>query len=144
MRNREIKDKKCNFCPKLILRASSSCQSCWQKGDKSIQWNNAKPICLICGKQKEGYNKGAHKSCRVNNQHFAWKENPGYGSLHDWVRRRLGKANYCSNSVSHKAKRYVWGNISGQYKRELADWHSLCNSCNLTDGIKIPQRFIYA
>ena len=64
-----------------------------------------------------------------------------YSAIHKWVILRLGKASYCSNNPRHKRKIYYWANISGDYKRNLNDWHSLCASCNHTDGIKIHPRF---
>ena len=32
-------------------------------------------------------------------------------------------------------------NVSGQYKRELSDWVSLCPGCNHKDGVKVHSRF---
>ena len=59
-----------------------------------------------------------------------WKgDNVGYDALHDWVKRRLGKANICSNNFEHKGP-YEWSNISYEYKRILSDWKSLCRSCH--------------
>jgi len=75
-------------------------------------------------------------------KHGMWKgDKVGYGSLHEWVRKHFGKATKCSKSLLHKG-RFVWANISGQYKRELSDWHELCDACNMTDGIHIHRRFI--
>lgn len=143
MRNRGIRDKKCLYCPKLILRISTSCKVCWQKGEKCRNWKGGMPSCISCGKQKRFHTKGLCADCFRGENHFAWKDNPGYGSLHDWVRSRLGLPSVCIKDNSHKAKRYVWANKSGNYKRDLSDWWSLCNSCNLTDGIRIPERLAY-
>lgn len=72
-----------------------------------------------------------------------WKGNQvKYPALHQWINRHKGKANHCI--YGHKARKYVWANISGDYKRDLSDYHSLCTSCNMTDGIKIAERFNYA
>ena len=79
---------------------------------------------------------------RMNDKNPAYKgEDAGYRAIHIWVEQRKGKASYCSNDITHKATRYHWANISGEYKRDLDDWHSLCPSCNKTDGIKISERF---
>lgn len=138
----ELRDKKCPFCDKLIMRKSITCRSCHQIGSKSHWWKDAKPICPICKLQKLNYSKGICRNCYRGSLHFAFKRNGvGYTSLHDWVRRYLGKPTFCSNNIFHLGKRYVWANVSGEYKRDLKDWHSLCNSCNLSDGIKIPIRF---
>lgn len=63
----------------------------------------------------------------------------GYAGLHAWVKRQNGKAKKCING--HIAKRYYWANKSGEYKRDLNDWHELCQSCNERDGIKKHERF---
>jgi hypothetical protein len=51
----------------------------------------------------------------------------------------LGKARKCSNDITHPG-RYGWANISGEYRRDIDDWHELCHICNLNDGVKIPER----
>lgn len=66
----------------------------------------------------------------------------GYRALHEWVEKHLGKASKCSNNINHKSSRYHWANISGEYKRDLSDWHELCPSCNMNDGIKKNKRFL--
>lgn len=60
-----------------------------------------------------------------------WKGNDvGYDALHDWVNRCLGKAQSCSFNKTHKATRYHWANVSGDYLRDLGDWISLCPICH--------------
>ena len=57
-----------------------------------------------------------------NENHPNWKGSKvGYNALHSWITRKLGKANKCSNG--HIAMGYEWANISGEYRRELNDWH---------------------
>jgi hypothetical protein len=74
-------------------------------------------------------------------EHPNWKgDKARYRTIHTWVQSKLGKANYCTNNPSHIASRYHWSNISGEYKRDLSDWHSLCPSCNYSDGIHVPER----
>lgn len=57
-----------------------------------------------------------------------------YSRIHLWVNRVMGKAVYCSNDSSHEAKRFHWANISGEYKKDLADWRQLCASCNIKEA----------
>lgn len=64
-----------------------------------------------------------------------------YRMLHRWVERNLGKASKCEKSSLHQSTRYHWANISGEYLWELSDWIQLCPSCNLTDGVRIQERF---
>lgn len=72
-----------------------------------------------------------------NNQ---WKgDRVGYRQLHAWVQEKLGKAPQCVNG--HISNRYCWGNISGQYKRDLLDWKPVCWKCNYFDGVKKHFRF---
>lgn len=77
-------------------------------------------------------------------KNYAWKGDAvGYYTLHQWLNRLLGNAKKCSKDSSHTSKRFVWANKSGQYKRDISDWHELCNSCNIRDGIKVPDRLKY-
>lgn len=88
-------------------------------------------------------NTGRKRPDITAEKNFNWKgDNVSYRSLHKWVECYLGKANSCSNNSLHISTRYHWGNISGQYKRELSDWRELCPKCNKNDGVKIPDRFL--
>ena len=75
-----------------------------------------------------------------NEKNAQWKgSNVGYSGLHLWIQRKLGKARKCLNGCI--SKRYVWANISGEYKRELSDYRELCQNCNLHDGIKKHRKY---
>jgi hypothetical protein len=77
-----------------------------------------------------------------SNHHF-WKGNQvGYDALHDWINRKMGKANHCQKDPTHFSTRYHWANISGEYKREVSDWIQLCPRCNHHDGVHINKRFL--
>lgn len=77
------------------------------------------------GKPLKGVNYG------IDELSPAWKgSNIGYSALHKWVTRKLGKAVYCSINPNHRALRYEWSNISGEYKRDLGDFRPLCSSCH--------------
>lgn len=101
-------------------------------------------------KKGHGWNKGLKGYMEGHKPYFlaygednpAWKDRvAGYVALHYWVRRQLGKPLYCSFNQEHLSKRFVWANISGDYKRDLDDWHSLCSSCNKKDGILMKYQF---
>ena len=63
-------------------------------------------------------------------KHFAWKENPGKGAIHDWIKSRLGKPNYCEICKTTKAKRFEWASIGHTYKRKVSEWKRLCSKCH--------------
>ena len=74
---------------------------------------------------KNTFKKGQYADRKNKN----WKETGfSYIALHQWVRRKLGKANVCSNCRSEK--NIQWANKSGEYKRDLSDWISLCAVCH--------------
>lgn len=77
---------------------------------------------------------------RTGNSHPNWKgDKANYYSLHHWVERWLGSPSECENCGTTEASRYEWANISGEYKRDLADWARLCKQCHvLYDGIGNP------
>ncbi len=63
-----------------------------------------------------------------------WKgENVGRTALHNWVRRRKSKPEFCDNCK--KKKPFDLANISGKYKRDISDYLWLCRRCHMkSDG----------
>ncbi len=63
-----------------------------------------------------------------------WKgDSVGYHALHEWVKGRLSPPDKCQ--MCHKVPPLDLSNISGEYKRDLTDWHWLCRRCHmLLDG----------
>lgn len=58
------------------------------------------------------------------------KNSTNYWALHKWVVRKKGKAFGCFHCGTTENRRYEWANISGEYKRELDDYESLCVPCH--------------
>lgn len=65
-----------------------------------------------------------------------------YNHVHSWLIRHYGKATKCSKDLSHKAKRYEWSNISGDYLRDISDYEELCPSCHRKKDYTEHQREI--
>lgn len=64
-------------------------------------------------------------------QNHQWKgEDAGYTTKHTWASRTFGTPRRCEHCASESEKRYDWANVSGQYKRERADWLRLCRRCH--------------
>lgn len=81
--------------------------------------------------------------------HYKWKgDDIGYGALHRWVEKMLGKAKehicvICNGNSG--SKRMEWANINGTYKRELIGWKPMCRKCHIQYdkenlGIKIGRQ----
>lgn len=71
------------------------------------------------------------KGC-VNELNTNWKGNDvGYHGLHKWIQRHKGKADKCEKCGILNAKKYEWANISGEYKRDVDDFMSMCVSCHI-------------
>ena len=67
----------------------------------------------------------------ANENNYNWRgADVGYSGIHTWIKRKLGKANFCCLCNGIKAKKFYWHNISLEYKRDLDDWQSLCPSCH--------------
>jgi hypothetical protein len=64
--------------------------------------------------------------------HANWKgSNVGYGALHRWLERELGKSMVCEFCGLEKLSPSIhWANKSGKYMRELGDWMRLCAKCH--------------
>lgn len=62
-----------------------------------------------------------------------WKgDDVGYGGLHTWVSRKLGKPNTCEfcGKSGLTGQKIQWANKSGRYHRNVNDWLRLCRSCH--------------
>lgn len=80
---------------------------------------------------QKSWNKGGVNLKIRGENHYLWKGSEvGYGALHSWIYRQLGKPTFCSHCKSKDARKFEWANKSGQYKRELDDWVRLCTSCH--------------
>jgi len=85
----------------------------WNKGTKGVM----KP------------NKGSFNSEMVGEKSYSWKgDKVGYGALHSWVYKQLGKAKKCSECGS--VKNVQWANKTWEYKRDVKDWLELCYRCH--------------
>ena len=132
MRKREIKDKLCSDCGKFIMRASSYCRGCSQKGDRSIRYIVERHFCFLCkGKKSRNIETKICQKCLRGKNYPNYKEKVGYVALHYRIRNILGIAFKCENKQCNgKSKTYQWANISGEYKYSLDDWMQLCRSCH--------------
>jgi len=62
-----------------------------------------------------------------------WKgSSAGYTAIHLWVRKHRGKPAYCENldCLGLKSARFEWASISGECKRMITDYMSLCTRCH--------------
>lgn len=61
----------------------------------------------------------------------------GYGALHDWVYKELGRPMCCELCGEDDLKRkYHWANKSGLYLRRHHDWLRLCVPCHKAYDLK--------
>lgn len=129
----ERRDKPCPDCGKIIMRKSTRCRSCSQKGSLGGGWRGGIEPCTQCGKIRKFHSESPLcRDCFKEENHFNWKgEEAGYVSLHTWVRSRLGTPSVCFICGTRDANRYEWANISGEYHRDLEDWMRLCKSCHV-------------
>jgi hypothetical protein len=100
------------------------------KGPKAYNWKGGKPKCINCGKKLSGYiYKYCHRCSYLGEKNPYWKGDAvKYVGLHRWVQRHKGKAVKCAHCG--KTGYCHWANISGEYKRDLDDFVSLCVSCH--------------
>jgi len=72
---------------------------------------------------------------RTGPAHPLWRgDNAGYGALHSWVARHRKKTGVCEDCGRYFGTKGVrgtqWANISGEYRRDLADFRELCRWCH--------------
>lgn len=90
---------------------------------------------------KYNLTKDDHRGDRL--PHFTGKDSPRwvgdnitYSGVHKWIVREMGKPDFCEGCGIEEKIRYEWANISGKYKRDLADWIRLCAKCHKSfDGM---------
>lgn len=114
-------------------------------GEKHHAWKGGKPRCK-CGKLLSRMSakachlhsftedriakirKGAKK--RSGKNHWAWKgRNAGYRAIHNYIVKRYGKADKCSDCGKEDGK-IEWANINHKYSRDIAFWKKLCTPCH--------------
>lgn len=115
----------CLGCEKVITRHTKygRCKQCSSK---------LKEFRLLSSDSHRGqkaWNEGL-KGFLAGSSHYKWNKGTStkYSALHNWVKRRLGKAGSCIKCLSNE--NIQWSNISNEYKRDLDDWQQLCVKCH--------------
>lgn len=68
---------------------------------------------------------------RTDEKSYNWKgDSVGYEQLHFWIRKKLGKPQYCEFCTTTEDRMYHWASISGEYVRDFCDWLRLCVPCH--------------
>jgi ribosomal protein L37AE/L43A len=71
-----------------------------------------------------------------NELNVNWKgDDVGRTQLHEWVRRRKEKPDFCE--ICGINKPHDLANISGEYKRDVDDFKWLCRLCHMKDDGRI-------
>ncbi len=80
-------------------------------------WNKGKVLLEMCG---------------PNNPNWSG-DKVEYVGIHNWISRKLGKPDTCSQCNKKGTGRNMnWANISGRYKRDIGDWIRMCPKCHRT------------
>ena len=141
-----IKKNKHNFC-------SFKCKKNWYETNLE-KWVSLE--CVICSQKFLSRISSLRKTCskkcvnllraksKLSEKNPMWRgKNVGYTSLHEWVRRRFKKPEFCQDCKQNPPKDLA--NISQEYKREVSDWEWLCRYCHMIkDGrLKELRKFGY-
>ena len=95
--------------------------SSFEKGHKT--WNKGIPF------SKEV--RAKMSASKQNGKNARWKgDKAKYGTIHDWVRTRKGRAREHLCEICNKKQAMDWSNKDHKYKRDLNDWQSLCRKCH--------------
>lgn len=120
----------------------------WNKGKKFLG-SKVEITCKVCGNKKlirksrktennycseECYYKALTGNVRYKTRgkrHPCWKgDEASYSSLHEWIRRKKGKAgNYKCAHCDKQAR--DWANIDHTLSRNLDDYMPLCRTCHI-------------
>ena len=108
-----VTKKKMSDTKKRLLR-EEKLKTVFKKG--RIPWNK--------GEKRPNFGKKQKGKKNPN-----WKGNEvSYGPLHAWVRKYKPKPQSCEKCG--KKRKLEIANVSGKYKRDLADYQYLCKSCH--------------
>ena len=126
--------KKCLDCFSIKSDKGLYCKPCgykYRKRPSGLKYNLVVVNPTTFKKGQKPWNKGLPYLQIRDDKNNNWKgDQVGNDALHDWVKRRLGKANQCTACGVTGKSRYHWHNISMEYKRVLSDWKELCCSCH--------------
>lgn len=79
----------------------------------------------------KGKNKKDNPELYSGERHWKYAgDKIGYAGIHTWIKKELGKPSKCSKCDTEKSKRFMWHNISGEYKRDVKDWEGVCAKCH--------------
>lgn len=102
-------------------------------------------------RSKIKYGRGKFCSLSCKSKYFSGKNNPmyhlrgkymgelasnwkgdsvGYTGIHMWVYSKMGQPQKCESCGTTKSKRFMWHNLSREYRRDIADWQRLCSMCH--------------
>jgi len=101
--------------------------------------------------------KGKKVLTTRNEKNCRWKGiKASYSSIHQWIKRRFGKANRCENPDCYYPRQgskglmlapkvFDWANKSGKYLHDKDDWMMLCRSCHMThdrkNNVSVPHNW---
>lgn len=130
------------------------CKEC-TKWDNKVSNGTQKRVCVICSKEfrttLSEVKRGGGNCCSVACWRIRFAGIPhefkgvvkrgemspswigdevGYGGLHSWVKKNLGKQSLCEHCGDTEQKKYEWSNKDHKYRRNLDDWQRLCSKCH--------------
>lgn len=121
--------------------------------------NDIEKTCIHCGNKyfvkisRKDTAKYCSRSClgkdltgeRARN----WKgDTVGYDGIHAWIRNNLGRRPLACDQCGALGKTdkgrwsIQWANKSGDYKRDINDWMSLCIPCHVSHD-RQPKKYTY-
>ena len=126
----------CEVCYKSYLvspyreKISKHCsRQCHNKKAGTLGGKAGKGISRNKGNKRPDLGEYNRTHIRREAQTSSWKgDGVGYTALHNWAHRHIGLKKECENC--HSKNGLEMSNKSGQYKRELADWQTLCRTCH--------------
>jgi hypothetical protein len=113
-----------------MVKRRTNCEKCGEL-------TNGK-LCSKCyHASRKGIKRPEHsidlKEWHKNNLYPNFKfDNVSYGALHDWIKSHKPKSLFCEKCGKITDK-LDCANISGEYKRDIADFRWLCRRCHMQE-----------
>lgn len=127
---------KCQVCGKLYTRTPSAAKDskhcsrvCHNSVAGKIGGHAGKGVSRNVGAKRPDLSEYNRTHPKKGEHTPRWKgDDVGYIALHNWAHKHVGLGSTCEKCGS--IFRLEMSNRSGQYKRDITDWWTLCKKCH--------------
>lgn len=115
--------------PKAAMKSKHCSRVCHNKVAGKIGGRAGKGVSRNVGAKRPDLAEYNRTHVRRGPESLTWKgDDVGYIAIHNWAHRHVGLKASCEKCGA--TEKLEMSNKSGQYKREVEDWWTLCKKCH--------------